>query len=452
MNANENQNNKRKNNILVVVFASLFLLAIIAINFEKFEVWIDWINEKINILAPILIGSVIAYLCTPLVRFFQKKPLKKMKNNRTKRTLSILFAYLVVFLFLATFITLVLPQLFTSMEDLLDKTSNTEYLESYINDINQILERFQTSEGNMIFPLINVDKVNGLIQAFFAGSESIIQWLATMIITYGRTILVSVKNILIGFLLSIYFVISKERLYAQSNKILASVFSKEKHESILNWFRFADKTFGGFIIGKMLDATTVMVLCSIVFGIAKIPYSTLIALLIGISNIIPFFGPFIGAIPSGLIVLVTAPQKLIPFIILLLIVQQFDANIIEPKIVGDKTGLSSLGVLVAVTVMSGYFGTIGLFFGVPIFAIVCSITMNCVDKKLAQKNLPTELSEYYSPTSIVDPLYQSEGFVKRALRSSKDKILAAKARICKKNKPGTDVSDIKESKKTGNEE
>ena len=216
------------------------------------------------------------------------------------------------------------------------------------------------------------------------------------------------KNIFLGFLLSIYFVISKERLYAQSTRILSAVFSKKRADSVLDWFQFADKTLGGFIVGKLIDATFIIVVCSIVFSIASIPYSILLSVVIGVCNIIPFFGPFIGAIPSGFIVFIARPDKLLLFIILLVVVQQIDANIIEPKIVGDRTGLTSLGVLVAVTVMSGYFGILGMFLGVPIFAIVCALLKKQIKRRLAAKNLPTELSEYYSESSLVAPMAETE--------------------------------------------
>ena len=184
---------------------------------------------------------------------------------------------------------------------------------------------------------------------------------------------------------------------------MVALFSEKKCVSILDWCRYADKTFGGFVIGKILDALFMICACSIAFSIAKIPYAILVSVVIGICNIIPFFGPFIGAIPCGLIILIAEPSKLLLYIILLLVIQQFDANVVEPKIVGDRTGLSSLGVIVAIMVMSGYFGIIGMFFGVPIFAICYTLVMSFVDKKLEKKAVTTDIADYYSENSIVDP-------------------------------------------------
>jgi predicted PurR-regulated permease PerM len=190
---------------------------------------------------------------------------------------------------------------------------------------------------------------------------------------------------------------------------MLAIFPKKRYESISSWVLYANTTFGGFVVGKLLDALFMTVACSIVFGIAGIPYSVLIAVIIGISNIIPFFGPFIGAIPSGFIVLIASDtSKLFLFVFLLLLIQQFDANVVEPKIVGDKTGLTSLGVIAAVLIMSGYFGILGTFFGVPIYAIICSIIRSFVDNGLKKKELSTELADYYPENSLVDPKEQAE--------------------------------------------
>lgn len=200
----------------------------------------------------------------------------------------------------------------------------------------------------------------------------------------------------------------------------------------MDWFRFADKTLGGFIVGKLIDATLIIIVCSIVFSIAGIPYSILVSVFIGICNIIPFFGPFIGAIPSGFIVFIAKPEKLILFIILIVIIQQIDGNIIEPKIVGDRTGLSSLGVLVAVTVMSGYFGVFGMFLGVPIFAVICAILKKNIKRRLEAKNLPTSLSEYYSENSLAEPHMEVEHLSAKLFRISGNWLIKEERLIVKK--------------------
>lgn len=409
---------EKKKKVLAIsffVYAVILLLAIIMMNFEKFTAFTNWLNDKLDVFTPIVLGGIIAYLCTPLVKLIQKVFLKGMKNNALKRGLSILFAYLLLLALIIIIAFMIVPQLISSVEDLVRKMTDGTYMNYALDTINTFLNNMFV-QGEEHFEFIDVDKINNFITNFFVSSEDILQQGLNIIVSYASKIFTGVKNIFFGLLLSIYFVIGKEKLYAQSKKIISAIFSKKKCDSILDWCRFADKTFGGFVIGKLIDATFVIFTCSIAFSIAKIPYAILIAVVIGVCNIIPFFGPFIGAIPSGLIILIANPSKFIIFVILTLVIQQFDANVVEPKIVGDRTGLSSLGVIVAIMIMSGYFGVIGMFFGVPIFAIFYSLVMSFVDKRLKKKELTTDLADYYSENSIVDPRHNPDPISARVYR------------------------------------
>lgn len=404
--------------ICSIVYALLILLVVIITNFDRFAVFYEWLNEKISVLSPILIGAIIAYISNSLVRLFQKRVFKKVESNRWRRTLSILCAYASIIVIISVFILLIIPQLLSSFEELVKKISDGTYLNSLITAINEFLNNVLSFGGEEAFEFISMEKITQVLSGFFESTGDLLQNIANWALSYGGNILTGLKNIVIGFLLSIYFVISKDRLYAQSTRILAALCSKQRAEAVKEWFRYADKTFGGFIVGKLIDATTVIVLCAITFSIARIPYSILVAVVIGVCNIIPFFGPFIGAIPSGFIVFIAEPDKLLLFIILLLVVQQFDANIIEPKIVGDRTGLSSLGVLVAVTVMSGYLGILGMFLGVPIFAMICTSIKKVIKRRLAEKELPTKLADYYSEEALAEPHVEVEHLSAKVFRLS----------------------------------
>lgn len=404
--------------ICSIIYAILILLVVVITNFDRFAGFNAWINDKLSVLSPIVIGGVIAYICTFLVRFFQNKVYKNMTKKRLRRTLSIVSAYVTIIAIIVIFIALVLPQLLSSIEDLVKKISDGTYLNEMLNGINNFINQFLSKHDDEAFEFISMEKVTEMLSAFFAGTEDLLMKVISFIGQYGGSILGAVKDCVIGFLLSIYFVISKDRLYAQSTRILSAFLSKKKSDGLLDWVRFADKTFGGFIAGKLIDAVFVIVVCSIVFSIGKIPYAMLISVLIGVCNIIPFFGPFIGAIPSGFIVFIAQPEKLLLFVILLLVVQQIDANIIEPKIVGDRTGLSSLGVLIAVTVMSGYFGILGMFLGVPIFAVICAIIRTTIEKRLVAKNLPVDVEDYYSKNSLAEPREEVEHLSAKVFRVS----------------------------------
>ncbi len=404
-------NDKKKKTLAIcaAIYAVLVLLFVLIVNFDKFSAWGNWIKDKFDVFTPIIIGAILAYLCAPLVRFFQKIVLKRMKNNRAKRGLSILFTYIVVFGVVIAFVALIIPQLLSSAEEFFKKMTDGTYLNNAIESVNEILNKFLTNRGEDQFEFLDKQKIIEYIRAFFNNSGTLFQKLGNFVLAYASNFVVSIKNIFLGFLLSVYFLIFKEKIYAQTKKIMLAIFPKKKYESISSWASYANDTFGGFVVGKLIDAMFMVIACTIVFGIAGIPYTVLISVIIGFSNIIPFFGPFIGAIPSGFIVLIASDtSKLILFIILLLVIQQFDANVMEPKIVGDKTGLTSLGVIVAVLIMSGYFGILGTVFGVPIYAILCSLVGSWINSGLKKKELSTELADYYPENSLVNPRETTE--------------------------------------------
>ena len=402
----------KKKRILTISFfayAVIFLLIVFMMNFEKFSTFTTWLNDKLSVFSPILIGGVIAYLCNPLVKFFQNVILKRMKRKALKRGLSIFFSYLLIFAVIAIFAITIIPQLISSINDLVTKLTDGTYLNMVLSAIENLASKIPTAgDGESQIVALNLDKIYGTINDLWIKFQNIdivtnLFEGAEIIGVYATKIFTAFKNIFFGLLLSIYFTIGKERIYAQTKKIMYAIFSKKRCEAVYDWFKFADKTFGGFIVGKILDALFIIFVCSIAFSIAQIPYAILIAVVIGICNIIPFFGPFIGSIPCGLIILIASPDKFLLFIILLLAIQQIDANIVEPKIVGSRTGLSSLGVIVAILIMNGYFGLIGMFFGVPIFAIIFSLVQKFIDFKLESKSLQTDIADYYSENSLVDP-------------------------------------------------
>ncbi len=397
---------KRKTLVLsTIIYAILILLFILIVNFDKFNVFFSALADKLSIFAPLLIGAIIAYLCVPLVRLFQTRVFHKLKSKRLARTLSIICTYLTLLVIIISFVALIIPQLLASCEELIRNITNGTYLNSAIDWINRTLNNIVAIQGNYQpnSTFIDAEAVTSWIQSFFNESTGYLQIITNGLVTYVSKFFISVKNLFLGLLFSVYFVISKERLYAMFKKISMAFISPKKYDRLHAWAVYADKTFGGFVVGKLIDAIFMMVMCSIAFSIAGIPFSILIATVIGLSNIIPYFGPFIGAIPSIFIVLIADPSKLVLFCILLLVIQQFDANVLEPKIVGNKIGLSSLGVISAVIIMGGYFGIIGTFFGVPVFAVICTLVNAWIDTRLKKKDFSTDLADYYSDKSVVDP-------------------------------------------------
>ena len=216
-------------------------------------------------------------------------------------------------------------------------------------------------------------------------------------------LVVFIFKLIIGIILSVYLLFNKETHGAQAKKVAYSLFSEERANNLINNTRFAHRTFGGFISGKIVDSLIIGILCFIGTTVMQTPYALLISVIVGVTNIIPFFGPYLGAIPSGFIILMINPVKCLWFLIFILILQQIDGNIIGPKILGDSTGLSSFWVIFAITLFGGIFGVVGWFLGVPIFAIIYAAVKTFIDTRLERKKLPSDTLYYIGSDYHSDP-------------------------------------------------
>ena len=206
------------------------------------------------------------------------------------------------------------------------------------------------------------------------------------------------KNMLIGLIVMIYLLNIKESLSAQGKKFIYSVLPLKAANIVVAEFQFIKKAFSGFIIGKLIDSLIIGILCFILMNLFKLPYELLISVIIGVTNIIPFFGPFIGAVPCAILVFLISPKQCLYFIGLILVLQQFDGNILGPKILGESTGLASFWVLFSIILFGGLFGFAGMVLGVPVFAMIYSIIRRLVCYGLRRHKLPTETEVYMGRT------------------------------------------------------
>jgi predicted PurR-regulated permease PerM len=204
----------------------------------------------------------------------------------------------------------------------------------------------------------------------------------------------SLWNIVIGLIVSIYFLLDKEKFCAASKKITYALFDEKTANYLVKFGKRSDDIFGNFISGKILDSLIIGILTFVVLIIAKMPYATLISVIIGITNIIPFFGPFFGAIPSALIILFVSPVKAMWFLVIVVVIQQIDGNIIGPKILGDSLGISAFWILFALLVAGKLLGLVGMIIGVPLFAIMYSTIKELIEMRLKEKNMPVDTNEY----------------------------------------------------------
>lgn len=395
---------------------TVLVSAVIALVFFKFSVIRNAVSTVAGVLSPITYGFVIAYLCNPLVKLFERRvfTFKKSKTDRAKlkRVLSIIVTFVLVFALIAAFFVLLIPQISESYQTLSSKmgdyiTSAQKFADNTTQNVREFFEKHES-----LGKLIDIDKLSDEVKSFLSNFTSYIETAANYLISSAKSIINEIKNLIIGIILSIYMLYSKEKLCAQTKKLLASVTSRKTYLNVVSLTRFTDRAFGGFITGKILDSIIIGLVSFIIFGILGFNYYPLMAVVIAITNIIPIFGPFIGGGIVGIIILIAQPSKLLLFIIVDVIIQQVDGNILGPKILGESTGISGMWVMIAITVAGGLFGLPGMLLGVPAFAVIYSLLRELSENRLRKKNAPHLTDSYLEDPPEKDYLH-SDIFIRR---------------------------------------
>ena len=360
----------------------------------RFQGFGDAISKLTGILMPFIYGAVIAYLLKPVCNcvenFLRRLLPEKMGTvaNMLAVTISLLFGILVVY----ALIMMIVPQLITSvttlyytarnnLNDFVDWASHQEIIASN----QKLLDFIETSYDNLQDTLDNIvrTKLVPSMQSLLSGAALGVMSFVTFL-----------KNIIIGVIVSVYLLASRKKFGQQCKMILYSLIKPRWADIILEEILYADKMFGGFINGKILDSAIIGVLCYIACLIFKFPSALLVSVIIGVTNVIPFFGPFIGAIPATLLILIQNPIKALWFVLFVLVLQQVDGNIIGPKILGNTTGLSSFWVLFAILLFGGLWGFVGMIIGVPLFAVIYDVLKKFVFHGL-RRNEEMELVTTY---------------------------------------------------------
>lgn len=379
--------NKEKNKIAIIItaFALILLLILIIVNIDSLK---EFINLVLGILTPIIIGAAMAYVLNPLLKFFEFTVFSKIKNKKVIRALSLVCTYIFAILFIAVFIAILFPRFINSVMDL--GANYNLYLGKATDFLNSIAMRF-TENSDFFEP----EQLKKAITNFIAESGDLFKTLSEYVISYASTLFSTVKNVFLALFISIYMLISKEKLYAQTTKLMQAFLSKKLYLQTIKYARISNSTFGRFFVGKIFDSIIVSLLTLILLLIFKMPYCLLIAAIVGIFNIIPFFGIAIGIIFTSFVILIASPQKLVTFLIIMLVVQQLDSNVIAPRILGRSAGISSLAVIISVIVMGSYFDIVGMIIGVPFVAIFISIITELINKKLTKKGMSADTADYY---------------------------------------------------------
>ncbi len=395
----------RKWLIIGGIYLAIMLFIVCVVNSRHIG---DFFSGLLSAFRPVILGLAIAYITNPLYNFLHDNifPWQK-KAQGLRKVVSMVATYAVIVLFLIVFVMLLLPQLSASIQDL---ASNLEmYVTQTLDYVNELVAGM-----NLPFdiPVLDIEYLLSKLpgEETLTGEERLsvlINNLVTMLSTYVPNVLSDtigvVLDLVVAFFIAGYTLASKQRLGAQIRRILTAIFRENGCREIISFAKETDKNFGRYVVGKLLDSALVIILASVAFSLAGIPYAILVGFIVGATNIIPFFGPIFGAVPCGLLVFITEPRKLITFIIVVLIIQQIDANILDPFITGNATGLSSLGVIASVSVMGNLFGIMGLILGVPITVALLNLGKRILDRKLIADNMPTELEPYYpAKTDEVD--------------------------------------------------
>ncbi len=381
------------NNKYTTIAVYSFLVACAVIMFylgiSELGVLFNKISGVLGILQPFIMGFCIAYLLNFILKFYESKMNSiKVYSNLTlkrRRTVSIIFTYMTASLVVMLFIKFVLPQLIDSIVGLINDVP------LYISETNKVAAR--------ILGELNIDEkylakishnFNELVNYSIRAATNLLPLLANLLTTIAS----SIWNIILGIIISIYMLMDKERFCALSKKIIYAIFPKEFSEKVLKITQLSNCTFGKFLMGKIVDSFIIGLLTFVVLALCNIPYTILVAVIVGMTNIIPFFGPFIGAVPCFIIILFVSPIKAIWFLAIILIIQQIDGNIIGPKILGDSIGISAFWILFSIIVAGKFLGIVGMIIGVPLFAVFYTLIKEFIEGLLKKKNMNVNTEEY----------------------------------------------------------
>ena len=378
---------------MVAGFGAIALSIALYFVFYRFDGIKKGASVLAGILMPFIYGGVMAYLLRPFCNWVERL-LEQVLPSRFRKTIdgvavaaSVVFGLLVVY---ALFM-LIIPQLISSIMTLsLNFQSQLDLFMSWVT-------RF-FADNDAVYSFLN-DAYDTLRDNFTA-------WLRTSVMPSIRQIvsgvgisvlnvLVVLKNVLIGVIAAVYFLSTRKKFAAQGKLLLYSVFRPDWADLILEELAYIDRTFGGFIIGKIVDSAIIGVLCYMVCVIARFPSALLVSVIIGVTNVIPFFGPFIGAVPATLLILITDPIKALWFVGFIFILQQLDGNVIGPKILGNTTGLSSFWVLFSILLFGGLWGFVGMIVGVPLFAVIYDLIRKFAFRGLHKNGQLDKLQAYH---------------------------------------------------------
>ena len=371
-------------NIIVVCIGIALAVTLLHLG----EIWSTF-KAVIHTIAPFIIGFIIAFLLMPIVNrvetFFNETLFRRKSHPKLSRAIATIIAYVVFLSLLSGFFAILVPQLITSVKSILQYIAN--FVSMNRETINQLLVKFEflSIEGEQL--VIAWENVVSQLMNYTS-------LLVNNLMAISSSIYTLVFQLLVGMIAAFYLLMDREKYCAQVKKLCYSLFKTSTCETLIYWTRRAHKIFSGFITGKILDSMIIGVICYVCMLLFRIEYPLLISVIVGFTNIVPFFGPLIGAVPCILILLLINPLSALWFAVFILILQQIDGNVIGPFIMGDYVGLSPFFIMLAIMVGSGLFGFAGMLLSVPVFALIYAIVRATTETRLRARNLPVDSSDY----------------------------------------------------------
>lgn len=385
--------NKKYNTISVYCIITFAIcLALVLVCIRSAEIF-AYIKQFFKVIAPVIWGIAIAYICNPVMKLleklFQKLFDRKKPHPKLNRSLSIFITMLLLITIIVSLVALVMIQVRDSIMEIFFS------IPTYIKQLEDLVVKLLGDYPEAV--QVIETQLETIQPKLMEAANDFIPKLGDISLKVkdgAIDFIVSMKDFIIGFIVAIYLLFSKETFTAQARKITYAIFPKPLCKGILRTCAKANQTLSGFLSGKLLDSLIIGIICFSCMRIMNWEFVALISIIIGVTNIIPFFGPFFGAVPSALLLLMTNPKHVIPFVIFIIILQQFDGNILGPKILGDSTGLSPFWVMFAIFVGGGLFGFMGMLLGVPVFAVIYALASEFFAYLLKKKRLSHSTADY----------------------------------------------------------
>ena len=383
----------------IVIYGLMFVLGTILLvrSVGSINNTVKLLGQALQVIAPFLVGAFIAFILYPLVRFFYRNLFKNtlhMKSDKLSKWLSILVTYVIAIGVIAILMVFILPQLYTSITDIVDR------LPVWYNNLTTMVDNFENRHADLGFidyNLIN-EHLTSLYPKIISYLTDTLANLLPYVVNTSMAIVKGVVNLIISIMVSVYMISDHKNIFYQFKKLLYAVFPKQAADTARAICRESTNIFLKFMYGKAIDSVIIGIICFVCMNIFKFPYTVLISVIVGITNMIPYFGPYIGGVLGGIIIVIVNPVQVIFFAVMILVIQQFDGLFLGPKILGDSTGLKPLWVIFAIVVGGAMFGVLGMFLGVPTMAVICYILNIVVEHFLKKRNITVQ--PYDSPDKM----------------------------------------------------